>query len=147
MESKRTTVQKVFRLNASKSNGPSLNLKTLLLQTRDILDMQDFSTTVMDLTNKSVLFCISLLASNSSITAAQSPHQVDFSEEGGPNEYESRMTMPMAKWVPVLDSQLYSLCRFDDQSNCLLLHLHFDKTVKTFSENIYEAFLNFDDGS
>ena len=75
--------------------------------------------------------------------------QVNFSEEGSDDTsgVESRVTMPMAKWVPVLDSQLYSLCRFDDQSNCLLLHLHFDKTVRTFSENIYEAFLNFDDGS
>ena len=78
MESKRTTVQKVFRFSSTKANSSSLNLKTLLLQTRDILDMQDFSTTVMELTNKSVLFCISLLASNSSVTAAQSPHRVSF---------------------------------------------------------------------
>ena len=119
-------------LSNQKRHGSKLDLKTLLNQTKDVMDLADFSSTVIELTEHGLSFLTRTLAEHSF---------VDQSNDADDNTDFQSITMPMAKWVPVLDAQLYTLCQYDHHINCLVMSIHLNKTVKLFSENVYEAFI------
>ena len=119
-------------LSNQKRHGSKLDLKTLLNQTKDVMDLADFSSTVIELTEHGLSFLTRTLAEHSF---------VDQSNDADDNTDFQSITMPMAKWVPVLDAQLYTLCQYDHHINCLVMSIHLNKTVNLFSENVYEAFI------
>ena len=123
----------------SQRNRRKLNLSTLLNHTREILNLPDFSATVIELTENSLSYLIRTLAEHSVVDQVQkdgNENSANFSDDN------SNVNMPMAKWIPVLDAQLYTLCQYDHHINCLLMSIHLNKTVKLFSENVYEAFVS-----
>ena len=123
----------------SQRNRRKLNLSTLLNHTREILNLTDFSATVIELTENSLSYLIRTLAEHSVVDQVQKD-----GNENSANFFDdnSNVNMPMAKWIPVLDAQLYTLCQYDHHINCLLMSIHLNKTVKLFSENVYEAFVS-----